>query len=287
MKRLREGYVLVRNPIAKDVVYKIDLSSRKVGCIYLMTKDPNPMVQFLDEIKDMGHKVILQVTMNPYGRDVEPNVPDIVDVTDAFKEISCKIGKDHMIWRYDPVLFGGRYDSSYHERKFNLLCKELSGYTERCIFGFLDEYDKFEGSAIASSLKTPSDTQRREFMGMAGKTANEFGIKLSLCCSPQKDPGCEIDSRGCIDRETLISLDIPFDDVPGNIREGCRCVKNIDIGAYDSCMHDCVYCYANRMSPDKRSNRSYDTDSEMLYGSLRETDVIKELTDKRSRITDF
>lgn len=104
---------------------------------------------------------------------------------------------------------------------------------------------------------------------------------------PAEDPGYGIDSRGCIDRETLISLDIPFDDVPGNIREGCRCVKNIDIGAYDSCMHDCVYCYANRMSPDKRSNRSYDTDSEMLYGSLRETDVIKELTDKRSRITDF
>ena len=58
MKRLREGYVLVRNPIAKDVVYKIDLSSRKVGCIYLMTKDPNPMVQFLDEIKDMRWKSV-------------------------------------------------------------------------------------------------------------------------------------------------------------------------------------------------------------------------------------
>ncbi len=287
MNRLREGHVLVRNPIASDVVYKIDLNPGKVGCIYFMTKDPRPMMQFLDEIKDMGHRVIFQVTMNPYGRDVEPNVPDIADISDAFKEISRKIGKDRMVWRYDPVLFGRRYDTSYHERKFNLLCKELSGYTERCIFGFLDEYDKFEGSAIAGSLKSPSKTQKDAFMEMAGKTAYEYGIKLSLCCSPDKDPGHGIDSRGCIDRETLISAGIPFDDIPGNIREGCRCVKNIDIGAYDSCLHDCVYCYANKISSDMRSRRSYDPDSEMLHGTLRDTDQIKELTEKRSRITDF
>ncbi len=273
--------------MCNSVVYHVDLDPKSVGCLYFMTKDPSPMIPYLDEIFEMGHNVLFQVTINPYGRDIEPNVPDISSVTEAFKEISKKIGKERMIWRYDPVIFDERHSMSYHERKFRLLCNELFEYTERCVFGFLDMYPKFEGLKSARPLTSSSSIEREEFMRMAGKIANEHGIKMSLCCSTKDHQEYGIDDRGCIDRETMISLGIPFEDVPGNIRKGCRCVKNIDIGAYDTCMHNCVYCYANRISPENRSSKNYDRNSEMIYGSLQDSDTVRELTDRRSRITDF
>lgn len=287
MKRLRSGYALVRNPMCNSVVYRVDLHPKSVGCLYFMTKDPSPMIPYLDEISNIGHNMMFQVTINPYGGDIEPNVPDIASVADAFKKISKKIGKERMVWRYDPVILDERHSIPYHERKFRLLCNELSGYTERCVFGFLDMYTKFDKLRSARPLTSSSLIQREEFMGMAGKIANEHGIKMSFCCSSKDHQEYGIDDRGCIDRETMLSLGIPFEDVPGNIREGCRCVKNIDIGSYDTCMHNCVYCYANQISADKRSSKVYDPDSEMLYGSLQDSDTVKELTDRRSRITDF
>lgn len=287
MNRLRAGYVLVRNPIFNSLIYRIDLDPKSVGCLYFMTKDPRPMIPHLDEMLEMGHNMIFQITVNPYGRDTEPNVPDKASIVEAFKEISKKIGKERTVWRYDPVIFDKRHSMLYHERKFRLLCSELSGYTERCVFSFLDMYPKFEELISARPLMSSSPIEREDFMRMVGKIADEHKIKMSFCCSPHDHLEYGIDNRGCIDRETMISLGIPFEDVLGNIRDGCRCVKNIDIGIYDTCMHNCVYCYANRISSEKRSSKIYDPNSEMLYGSIRDADTVKELTDRRLRITDF
>ena len=287
INRLRAGHVLVRNPVAENVVFKVDLSPKSVSCIYFMTKNPRPMIPFLDEIEEMGHNVIFQITVNPYGKDLEPGVPDIVTVADGFKEVSEKMGKGRTVWRYDPVLFDGRYNRSYHERKFRLLCEEFSGYTERFIFGFLDVYDKFDKSDYSERLSDASESDRNWFMDMAGKTAKEFGISGSLCCSDESYPEYGIDNRGCIDRGTLLSLGIPFEDVPGNTRKGCRCVRNIDIGVYDSCLHNCVYCYANSVTSRGRDSKVYDPTSEMLHGSLKSTDDVRVLSERRSRLTDF
>lgn len=278
---------MVRNPVAENVVFRIDLNPKSVGCIYFMTKNPCPMIPFLDEIKDLGHNVMFQVTVNPYGKDMEPGVPDIAIIVDGFKEISKKIGKERIVWRYDPVLFDERYNRLYHERKFKLLCEELSGYTERCIFGFLDVYDKFEKTNISERLLDSSESDREWFMEMAGKTAKNYGISLSLCCSYESYPAYGVDNRGCIDREAMLSLGIPFEDVLNNTRKGCKCVRNIDIGVYDSCLHNCVYCYANSIGSRGRDSKVYDPTSEMLYGSLKSTDEVTVLSERRSRITDF
>ena len=287
MNRLRAGYVLVRNPVAENVVFRIDLNPKSVSCIYFMTKNPGPMIPHLDEIKEMGYEVLFQVTVNPYGRDIEPDVPDVAAVADSFKEVSDRMGKERILWRYDPVLFDGRYNRSYHKRKFELLCKEFSGYTERFIFGFLDVYGKFQKSGQSGRLSGSSESDREWFMDMAGKTAKKHGISGSMCCSPEPYPEHGIDNRGCIDRETMLSLGIPFEDVPGNTRKGCRCVRNIDIGVYDSCLHNCVYCYANSVTSGGRDSKVYDPTSEMLHGALRSTDDVRVLSERRSRLTDF
>ncbi|MGE0015048.1 MAG: DUF1848 domain-containing protein [Candidatus Methanomethylophilaceae archaeon] len=287
INRLRAGYAMVRNPICDEVVYRVDLDRRSAGCLYFISKDPRPILPYLDEIIGMGYDMIFQVTITPYGRDLEPGVPDKGFVADAFREISEKIGMERTIWRYDPVIIDERHNMRYHERKFRLLCSELSDHTERCIFSFLDMYPKFEELKSARPLSLSSQIQREDFMRMAGAISKEHGIRASLCCSSRGYPEYGIDNRGCIDRETMISLGVPFEDAPGNIRDGCRCVRNIDIGAYDTCMHNCVYCYANRAAGDRRASKIYDPESEMLYGKVRDTDTVTEITERRSRITDF
>ena len=82
VNRLRAGYCLVRNPVYRQLVYRVDLTRRNVDAIVFISKDPRPMVPYLKEIGSMGHMYMFQITINPYGRDLEPGVPFKADVAD-------------------------------------------------------------------------------------------------------------------------------------------------------------------------------------------------------------
>jgi DNA repair photolyase len=288
MNRIREGYVLVRNPVAKNVVYKVDLSPGNVDLLLLMTKDPRPMIPFIEELKGKKMNIGFQVTITPYGRDIEPGVPDKADVAEAFRTISDMIGKERMVWRYDPVILNERYDARYHQRKFDVLCREIAEHTERCIFSFVEMHDKlkrqYDEGVLRNISKEEADEVGRVLSGIAG----DHGIELSLCCSEYDLSGYGIRTRGCIDKEQMTVLGIPFEELQTPIRERCLCVKNIDIGEYDTCDHDCIYCYANRSTDKIRKQKRYDPDSKILSGNVRDPDIVVEpAARKNSKITDF
>ena len=288
MNRIRDGYALVRNPIAKNVIYKVDLSPRNVDLLLLMSKDPRPIIPFIGELKERKINIGFQVTITPYGRDIEPGVPDKADVAEAFREISGMIGKERMVWRYDPVILNDRYDVNYHRRKFGTLCRELAGYTDRCVFSFVEIHEKLKGLSKEGVLREVSAEEADAFGQAFSPIAVENRMKLSLCCSEYDLSKYGILSRGCIDQEQMKALNVPFETVQVPIRDRCKCVKNIDIGEYDTCDHDCIYCYANRNSDNTRKQRRYDPNGELLYGAVRETDAVVELSSKKnSRITDF
>lgn len=288
MNRLRAGTVLVRNPVARNVVHRVSLDRRDVDCILFMTKDPRPMERHLEEIASMGHTCLFQVTMTPYGRDLEPNVPFKADVNDSCIRIAERIGRDRMVWRYDPVVFNGRIGLGYHERKFGMMCREASEWTDRCVFSFVDVYGKLDRFRDAGLVRGVSKAEMEGFARMAVRVSEDFGMSLSWCC-PRPGivlPG--VQERGCMDRETLRMLGIPCESVDRPVREGCRCVRSIDIGEYDTCAHGCVYCYANRPDPGGRDARVYDPCSEMLSGGLTPFDRIVELKGRgASRISDY
>lgn len=288
MNRIREGYALVRNPVAKNVVYRVDLSPNNVDLLLLMTKDPRPMAPFIEELRERKMNIGFQITITPYGRGIEPGVPDKADVTEAFRTISGMVGKDRVVWRYDPVILNDRFDINYHRRKFDLLCRELSGYTERCIFSFVEIHDKLRGLRDEGILRGVSEREAADIGAAFSETARDNGIRLSLCCSEFDLSGYGISASGCIDEEQMKAWGVPFEKLYAPIRERCTCVKNIDLGEYDTCGHDCIYCYANRNTDKVRRERRYDPCSGMLYGSVRESDVIVELASKKnSKITDF
>ena len=288
MNRVREGYALVRNPIAKNVVYRVDMSPRNIDLLLLMTKDPRPMIPFIEELKEMKIKTGFQVTITPYGHDIESGVPDKADIAEAFKTVSNMMGKDKIIWRYDPIILNDKLDIKYHQRKFGVLCRELAGYTDRCVFSFVDVREKLKMFSENGTLRTVSEEEADILGGILSDIARDNGMELTLCCSRYDLSKYGITSRGCIDKEQMLAMNIPFEEMQTPIRDGCLCVKNIDIGEYDTCDHDCIYCYANRSTDKARKQRKYNPNSEILHGSIRESDVIVELASrKNSKITDF
>lgn len=276
MARLREGHCLVRNPVSRTTLHRIDLTRRNVDCIEFMTKDPRPMLPYLKEIGSMGHMYVFQVTLTPYGRSLEPGVAFKADINDACVSISERIGRDRMAWRYDPVLFTRSIDSSYHQRKFEMMCREASQWTDRCIFSFVDVYGKLTGAMNAGLFRTPTESEMDAFCRMAAKTAEDYGISLTCCCSKRDLTKYGIEPGGCFDPRLMRSLNIPFESQDVPVRDGCRCVKAVDIGEYDTCGHDCVYCYANRSTPYERRSRLYSEDSELLWGAVMPRDRIVE-----------
>lgn len=59
------------------------------------------------------------------------------------------------------------------------------------------------------------------------------------------------------------------------LREGCHCIESRDIGAYDSCLNGCKYCYANKSPQRARENfRLHDPDSPLLPGHIEKDDVV-------------
>lgn len=288
IRRLRQGRVMVRNPIQKDVVHDVSLDPKDVDCIVFISKDPQPMERYLKEIEGIGHRMMFQITMNPYGKDIEPNVPDINDVTRSFKRISSFVGKEHMLWRYDPVIFSDRFDIDYHIRRFGEICSELEGYTERCTFSFLTRYDKISANYDSGLLREASGTERKEFCRRMVPIAESYGIELSSCCIDPSSLGYGVKDHACLDADDLRRLGIPCEIQSIPIREHCRCVKSIDIGMYDTCLHNCVYCYANTKNDHRRMLAQYDPDNEMLYGKASDGDRIVKIGRRvNARITDY
>lgn len=82
-------------------VTRYRLAPDVVDLIAFCTKNPAPMLPYMNVLKPYGQYWF--VTITPYGRDIEPNVPDKEKVMDDFKKLSDIVGVDSMGWRYDPI----------------------------------------------------------------------------------------------------------------------------------------------------------------------------------------
>ena len=133
--RIKERFVYVRNPMNEHQISKIDLSPDVVDCIVFWTKNPEPMITRLDELSKYNY--YFQFTLTGYGKDIECNVPHKRDkMIPIFQELSRKIGKQKVIWRYDPILFTKKY--SKYDPQSPILC------------GVIDENDKITERKVKS-----------------------------------------------------------------------------------------------------------------------------------------
>ena len=139
-RNLKQGYVFVKNPYNSYQIKKISLKKEDVLCFVFWTKNPFPMFAKLDLLNEYNYYFLF--TLNPYGNDIETNVPDKNRLIEIFRTLSEKIGKKRVIWRYDPILLSEKYDLEFHYRQFEFFVEKLHCHTEKCIISFIDFYKK-------------------------------------------------------------------------------------------------------------------------------------------------
>lgn len=277
VNRFKEGYILTRNPMNHHQVSKVLLKPELIDCIVFWTKDPENLIDKLESFKEYPY--YFHITINPYGEDVERRVRPKKDIIESVKRLCGLIGKDRIIWRYNPIIITDKYTLEYHSKYFAQLMKMLQPYCSKCVISFLHLYDKTKRNMSDISYKDISDEQKMEIGKMFAEIGNKYGMSIETC-SENINLVTEGIKRGkCIDDELVgrlnnCTLSIPKDK---NQRDSCDCVESIDIGAYNSCYHDCVYCYANYSEKSVSNNiRKHDPNSPFLIGELETEDVVKE-----------
>lgn len=281
MNRIREGYVLSRNPLFPNKVYRYRLDPEVVDCIIFCTKNPEPILDKIEEIRSRGFRVFFFVTITSYGRDIEPGVPDYHHVMASFKKLSGMVGKACVGWRYDPVFLTPKYTLDHHLTCFDEMARELSPYTDFCIFSFVELYKKLEFTF--PELRAVSEQEKRILLAGLGEIAKKYGLRLQTCGDEADYTAYGICRSGCISARTMEkALGRTLKAVkPSPSRKGCGCLPSNDIGAYDTCPNGCRYCYATKDPALALKNfRNHDPHSPLLIGSLEPEDEIVEASQK-------
>ena len=271
--RLRDGYVLVRQPGNGCRVSRIALSPDVVDGFVFWTKNPLPMLPKLDALK--AYAYYFQYTLTAYGREVERGLPSKRDyLIPAFQELARRIGPERVIWRYDPIFLSGQYTEAYHETYFEELARRLSPYTKRCVISFLDYYPAIGRALTALGVKPfPAKARRRLAERLAGIT-RRYGLQMETCAEDIDLDFCGIAHGCCIDKalfERILGQPLSVKKAM-NQRPSCGCMESVDIGTYGTCRGGCQYCYAG--GADGKGVAGHDPASPLLTGRILPGDKV-------------
>lgn len=261
VNRWNEGYFDVRNPFNPKLVSRIFVSD--VDMIVFCTKNPLPL---LDTIHVFSVPIQLQVTITGYFKDMEPQVPDKGEIIACVQKLSSYLGKENVCVRYDPILLNSKYNVDYHVRAFNKLCAMLKGYVSKMIVSFVDDYKNVRNNHL--DYHEPSN---EEYLKLK-EAFEKNDMKIVSCMENKYHIG---DEKDC-----CISIKYVFERTGKLFKEwkarDCHCVNMVDVGAYNSCLHGCKYCYANFDSKQIVSNyKMHDVNSSLLIGHLNLDDQVK------------
>lgn len=282
--RIKDGFVYVRNPMNRHQISKIKLSPALIDCIVFWSKNPRPMLNKLDLLKD--YMYYFQFTINPYNISMEVGVPKKDTIIETFKQLSEKVGPKRVIWRYDPILLSNEVDIAYHLKYFEVIASRLKGYTTTCVISFVDQYKKTQRNLRNTTARVPHCNEMVLLAIEIVKIATTYGIKVQSCAEEIELVQMGIQHGRCIDNiliEDLLGTKLIVSK-DKNQRLECGCVQSIDIGEYNTCSHNCLYCYANyNKDLVNRNQQRHDPLSPLLIGNVELSDVVKERVIKSFR----
>ena len=277
--RLKEGFVMVRNPYHPVQVTRYRLDPAVVDLIGFCSKNPGPMLPYLDLLRLYG--MYWFVTVTPYGREIEPRVPDKAKVLADFKRISEFAGRDSMGWRYDPIILNETYTKEYHLEQFERMAEALEGSTGTCVISFIDLYQKVRKNFPEAVQVARED---RLYLGeRMARIAGAHGMTLRPCGEGDELAQFGADCSGCMTVKTYETALHRTLRIPSKtpLRKECACFLGGDIGAYNTCLHGCRYCYANYdQETVYRNYAKHDPNSPFLIGGSMPEDEVHEAEQK-------
>lgn len=255
INRLRAGACEVRNPYGSQT-YTVSLRREDVDGFVFWTKNIGPFLRRLPEVRERGFPFVVQHTINGYPRALESRVAHNSRTIGYVRRVSETYGSDAVVWRYDPIMLSSLTPPDWHRRHFASLARRLEGATNEVTVSFAQVYQKTRRNLNAAAReydftwdeheRVAPDDLRALLVDLA-QIAVAHGMRMTACSQRSLlIPGLVSEAR-CVDAERLARVaGAPLPGKPrlkGN-RPECGCYESRDIGAYDTCPHGCVYCYA-------------------------------------------
>lgn len=270
--RLRAGYSAWINPFNGKRTY---VSYCKTRLIVFWSKNPEPLLDCLPQLEERHIHSYVQFTLNDYEREgLEPGVPALSRRMDVFRRLADRLGNGWVIWRFDPLILSDRTGVTDLLEKISAIGDRLKGYTEKLVFSFADiaayRGVKARLSGTCGGWREFDEAEMRLFASELAALNRSWGFELSTCGERIDLSPFGIGRNRCIDDELMIRL-FPQDETLMRFlgwperyrsasasrpnpnrdkgqREWCGCIRSKDIGAYGTCRHGCLYCYAARRS---------------------------------------
>ncbi len=246
LNRLAEGFCDVLHPYTKKW-FRVSLMPEDAAAIVFWSKNYAPLLPKLNIVERTTRNLYFHFTITG-NTDLELRTPDYRDAAKDYLHIAKRYSPEHILWRFDPICITDRLSYERHEERFAKIAELLRGHATSCIISFAHPYRKMIRNIEKYTSHTPvpvANEEQRAYAGRLAERAEQYGIRLLACCNDHLVSDA-IGKARCIDGQKLSLLfGAPLDTRPAASRKECGCTKSIDIGAYDTCGHGCVYCYAN------------------------------------------
>jgi hypothetical protein len=273
MRRLREGYCVWVNPFNRVRQYA---SFRSCKFIVFWRKNPAPLIPHLEELHDKGLDLYVQFTLNDYEAEgLEPGLPSLRRRVESFARLSTLLGRERVLWRFDPLLLGTGLSLEALLERINRLAETLQYFTDTLTFSFIDitSYARVRARIQKHfpAIREPCGEEvPRLAAGIAHCNATlQMPLTLAVCAEKAELAADGIRTASCVDAARISSLCPETAIKPSHKDRGqraaCGCAPSKDIGAYGTCKHNCAYCYANSSESAVRARLArYDAASDAL-----------------------
>ena len=269
--RLEKGYSVWTNPFNGAKSY---VSYARTRLVVFWSKNPRPLLPHLEKLREKGIRCYLHYTLNDYETEgLERGIPPLDERIDTFLQFSELLGKELVIWRFDPLIRTDRIGVEELLRKAERIGDRLRGHTRKLVFSFADirTYRSVQGNLRRNDIRWREFDERQMLDAATGlaELNKKWGYTLATCGERIDLSQFGVRRNKCIDDELIVRqfADDPLlMDFPGVERDGlfgpetvvrknakdkgqrpfCGCIASKDIGEYDTCPHQCAYCYANR-----------------------------------------
>lgn len=270
LRRLQAGEVTWRNPYGGGL-HRLALTPEAVEGFVFWTRNPAPFLPALDAVAARGWPFVLQVTVTGYPRALEASVPAPKRVAESLRSIAGRFGPRAIVWRYDPVILSDLTPPAFHRAQLARLAGLLDGLTDEVVLSFAQPYAKTRRNTDRAAARhgfawsDPPAEAKGELLAELAGIARGRGLRPTLCSQPELLSEA-LEPARCIDAARLSDLaGRPIGARRKGNRPGCHCAESRDIGAYDSCPHGCVYCYAVASpAAAKRRHAAHDPAAEAL-----------------------
>ena len=252
-RRLAAGFAWATNPFGGRP-YRIGLGPGEVDGFVFWTRNVTRFGPALADVRARGLPFVVQYTITGYDRALDRRTPPAARMAQAIGDLARAYGPDVVVWRYDPVVWTDVADARFHRANFRWLARLLMGAVNEVVLSAVHPYAKTRRNLDAASRRQgfrwrdPGDAEKRALLSELATDAVAHGMRPVLCAQPHLLAAPLADAR-CVDAARLSRVAAAMGAPPvtaaahGN-REGCACHRSRDLGAYESCPHGCVYCYA-------------------------------------------